>query len=413
MSPKTAIVYDHGLYTYLAQKLAEDYEKVYYYVAQDVPYPVSDLSEIGVGIPGIERIYDFHHLKNTVDKENTVFCFFDNYNWDLQQDLRASGFSVYGGNDKLETDRIFFREALRRLRMPVAKYVVIQGVTAVMKHLEDKTDKYIKSSYYRGDFETYHFISMNHSRGFFDDLRYRLGLRAEKIKFIIEDPIKGLEVGCDGFQLQGEMASHSTWGYEIKDGAYICKVEQTLPPIINKVNKKFQPLFAHLGYQGSYSNEIRLTDKRVPYFTDPCCRAASPPSELSCELYENFGEAIWILAHGGMPKLKPRAKYGAEIILKSGWHEKHWLHVEFPDKVSRWIKLKNVTRIDGKYHCIPNGNGGIFGAAIAIGDDPATCLKRVMKIAELVKAEELNYLEDAPAKCKEAISQGEELGLKF
>jgi len=412
---KTAIVYDHGLYTCLAKRLAEDYAKVYYYVAQESPYPVSDLAQIGVGIDGIERVYDFHKLRSTADKNNTVFCFFDIYNADLQENLRRDGYVVFGAgkSEVFETNRVFFRENLKRLKMPVADYVVIKGVSATMKHLDDKQDKYIKTGWFRGDFESYHFVNMAHAVTWFDDIRYRLGMRAELIDFLIEDAIEGIEVGCDGFRLDGQMAPYSSWGYELKNKAYVCTAPETLPTILNNVNKKFAPLFNKLGYQGMYSNEVRITGKKVPYFTDPCCRGGIPPSELHCELYGNFGEIVWVLAHGKMPKPKAKAKYGAELILSSPWYKTHWVHVEMPEKIERWVKLNNVTKIDGKYYCVPNKNDGYMGAVVAIGDDPYVCLDNVMKIAKHVKAHQIEYLDGTVEKCREAIKRGEALGLKF
>ena len=415
MAPKTAIVYDHGLYTYLAQKLAEDYGKVYYHLAHSTPYPSSDVAEIGKNLPGIEPVAEFFKLLQSVDKANTVVCFFDNYCADIQEDLRRQGWAVCGSGkaEVLELDRLFFREALKRLKLPCAPYTVVVGITAAQIYLADKTDKFLKTSRWRGDFETYHYVDAEHARVWFDDLRYRLGIRADKVQVIVEDPVEGIEVGADGFRQDEAMSPFSSWGYEIKDGCYVGVAGKALPKLFTKIDERFSPLFKSLGYQGMYSNEIRLTDKKVPYFTDPCCRTPSPPGELLCEWYENFGEAVWVSAHGGLPELKPRARYGAQLVLSSPWNEDHWLHVEIPPEIRRWAKLKNATVMDGKEYVIPNKNDGFFGGVVAFGDDWKRCLKEVMQRAGQIKAYELNFLADAPKKCAEAIAKGEELGLAF
>jgi hypothetical protein len=178
--------------------------------------------------------------------------------------------------------------------------IKFKGIDSAMKYLKDKKDKYIKTSMNRGDFETYHFVDMDHAIEWFNDLKVSVGRRADTIEILVFDPIEAIEVGLDGFQLDGEIAPNALIGYEIKDEGYVSSI-QPLPKVMLKVNKMIAPSFKRLGYNGPYSNELRITDKGYPYFTDPCCRCGYPPSGCYSELYSNLGECIFRLSRNQMP----------------------------------------------------------------------------------------------------------------
>ena len=143
------------------------------------------------------------------------------------------------------------------------------------------------------------------------------------------------------------------------------------------------------------------------------CRMPSPPGELMIEIYSNYPQAVWEIANGKLPVLAPVAEYGAEIILTSQWHNTHELCVEFPKDVMDCVKLKNHTKRDGTHYCIPNDNGGFFGAVVATGDTIQSAMDKAMEVAESIVAEGFEYSPSVFDKAKEAIESGEKFGVKF
>jgi hypothetical protein len=410
---RTALVWDRGLYVFLAQKLGETFDKVWYYFPQSEPYPTSPTSQIGVGLPEIERVYEFWPY---VDKADCI-VFFDCYDGELQHWLREKGYRVFGSmrSEKVEMDKVFFYQYLVDHGMQIPNTYRAEGLDDLVEHLKGKKpDKWLKTSYYRGDFETHHYTGMKHLRPFLDDLRRRIGKKCDEIEILVQDSITSkCEVGYDGFCCDGEFTKNGVVGYEIKDRGLVSKIFRDTPEVLQNVNDAFTPLFKKMGYRGHWSTEIRITESGRSYFIDPTCRAPSPPSELLCEQYENYAEVVWSLSGGETPYPTSRARFGAEIILKSPWHEDHELYVEFPKELSGNVKLKNHMKDGNGYTCIPNKNGGFFGAVVAYGSTVKEVTQKCLDYAKEVKALELDYDDTVFDKASEVIKSGEEFGIEF
>jgi hypothetical protein len=125
MRPKV-LIYDYGTYCYLAQRLVREYSEVLYYVETASSFPTGDKKQVGVGINGVKRVYDFWATVRTLDKKKDLIFFPDCYNADLQNELKLQGYFVCGsGNSaKLETDRLLFRQELIKAKLPDRKSVV-------------------------------------------------------------------------------------------------------------------------------------------------------------------------------------------------------------------------------------------------------------------------------------------------
>jgi hypothetical protein len=422
---KTIMVIDHGLYLYLAVKLSQFYE-VLYYVPNIEPYPETNKDDIGTGIPGIERVYDlFKYIKPVPSKADKVdlFCFFDVGLADLQAQLKEMGYRVFGsGNSaKLEQDKWFFNEVLKKVGLPTVGMERITGVDALRAHLEKVQDKYIKVGYYRGSFETYHHVDMWDTETWLDDLVHRIGMKKQDMVFLVQDPIKSvIEIGYDGFNVNGNFPQNCITGIEGKDEWYIGMVSPDPPRIVQHVNDKFSPVLRKMGYNGFYSTEVRIEDapyskdfQGKPYYNDLTARVPSPPGEGACEMYEDLGTVIWQISEGKVPELKQVAKYLAILILTSPWYEDHWLRVKVPDNSQSWLKLKNYCIKDGQHWCIPNKNGAFFGAVIATGNSLEKTIELVSKRAEQVKAYEIQYNKDAECDMMKAIADAKKVGIFF
>lgn len=408
LSTKTAIVYDRGgLYLYCAEKLAEKFGKVMYYLADSDAYPTSQKHTIGTGLPKVKRIHDLWKYIDEAD----ILCFFDCYDGQLQAWLKGKGYKVYGSGlgEKVEIDKVYFLESLEKLKLPCPKTYLAEGMTDLCEYLEKNDGKTLfLKNLHRGDFESRRYTSMAQSRPFLNDLKKRLGTASDTIEVLVQDEIKSeCEVGWDGYQLDGKYSENGLIGFEAKDKGYLASVCQTKPGILAKIDDAFSPVFKKLGYAGNYTTEVRITKEGIAYFIDATCRTPSPGGELQCELYENWAEIVWGLAHDELIEPKPKAKFGAEIVLHSPWHEEHEIHVKFPKSIAEHVKLKNHTKREGEFYCIPNGNGGFFAGVVAYADTMDEAVKKVLDVAEQVEADEMEFNPDLFDKIKESIKAGE------
>ena len=405
LGTKTAIVYDRGgLYLYCAEKLAEKYKKVMYYLADADAYPSSQKAKIGEGL-NVERVHDFF---SNIDKADIVY-FFDCYDGELQHWLRGKGYTVFGSGrgEQVEIDKIYFLELLEELQLPCAETQLCEGLEELEEYLEKQKDVVWLKNLHRGDFETRKFKNMDQIEPFINDLKKRLGTAADDVDILVQQKIDSVcEVGYDGYCIDGEFTANAITGYEIKDKGFIGKICSETPDVLKHMNDAFAPTFKKLGYRGNYSTEIRIAKDGTPFYIDATCRVPSPPGELMCELYSNWAESTWEIAHGRVPELKPIAKYGAVIVLTSNWHDKHELCVQFPKSISKHVKLKNHTKDGDSYYCIPNGNGEFFGAVVAWGDSVREATSKCLKLAEQVEADECEYDDTLFDKAKDQIMAG-------
>jgi hypothetical protein len=414
LSEMTAIVYDRGgLYLYCAEKLAEKYGKVLYYLADSDAYPTSQKSTIGSGIPKVKRIHDLWKFIDSAD----IIYFFDCYDGQLQHWLREKGYKVFGSGlgEKIEIDKIFFLETLEKLGLPCPKTYVAEGMDDLCKYLKDHDGETLfLKNLHRGDFESRKFTSMAQSRPFLNDLKKRLGSASDTIEVLVQHKIDSVvEVGYDGYLVDGEFTTNCIVGYEIKDRGFVAKVFKETPEIVGSINTAFGPILKKLGGRGNYSTEIRVTAKGEQFYIDPTQRVPSPPGELQCEIYENWAEATYQIACGELPEFKPKAMYGAEVTLTSAWADEHEIHVKFPPKFKQHIKLKNHTIRDGEYYCIPNGNGAFFGAVVAWSDTLQKAIDKVCEVCEAVEADEYSFDKSVFDEAMESVEKGKKFGVLY
>jgi len=416
MIKKKAIFYDRGLYLYTAQKLGESLEKVYYYRPESNPYPEGPLGDIGKGLEEVEVVTNFWEYLDKADMIVLPDC----YDGDFAHFLREKGYNVFSSlrSEVFEIDKVYFLKYLADVGLPVAKTYRAEGLCDLVEHLKTaKGPKYLKTSYFRGDFETYKWKNLPLARPWLNDLKARIGQREETIEILVQDPIKSaIEVGYDGFNINGVFPEGCLVGYEIKDKGIVSKVFKKTPGILQGVNDKFSPAFAELGYQGHFTSELRITDNGEQHFIDSTNRIPSPPGALMTEIYEDYAQDMVDIAEGKIPALKARSKYGAEIILSSAWHEKHELAVQIPKDLRRWVKLKNhkYSKEDDTFTIIPNNNGGIFGGVVGLGDTLEEATEMAVSIMEEIQAtEEIEFDESVFEKAGDCVKAGEKFGIMF
>jgi hypothetical protein len=405
----TCLCWDHGLFIEAAIALSKDFGRVLLYVPWESGYPKSNLPRIGEGIPGIERVLSPWQYYDEID----LWCFFDCYEGDLQQFLVNQGKLVWGCRlgEILELDRDKSKQHSKELGIDIGNYTVVKGMDALRAHLKTHDDQYLKVSSYRGDSETMHAPNYKHVEIQLNELQQSLGAKSNIMEFICEDGINdAIEVGYDGYVIDGKYAKSAIIGVEVKDKAYVGKTMsyERLPEKVKDVNAKLAPTLKEFGYRGFISTELRMTEDGKAYLIDPCTRMGSPPGELYGLWIDNLAEIIWEGSQGIVIEPEYTAKYGAMCLLLSDWADSNWQQVEFPDKYRDNVKLRNYTIIGGERYVIPLWTGmPEIGAVVAVGDSAKEAIDQVRMIADEVKGHSIekpcDALEDAARDLKELL----------
>lgn len=415
LSNKVALVADNGLFCSFAQTLAREYGRVLYWTPWWSAFPKSNDRLIGSGLDGIERVNEFFDVVDQAD----IVIFPDVYMGDLQTWLESKGKRVWGGRygEELELDRWGLKRFLKKVGLPVPPGKRMVGIDALRQYLKEKDNVWVKVSLVRGDFETRHSQSYRLIEPWLDYLEHKLGAKKFVEEFIVEDAIEpAVEVGYDGYTVDGNWPETAIYGYEIKDTGYMGCVRpyQELPEPVREVNTKLAPALARYHYRGNFSTEIRYTPAKEPFLIDPCARLGSPPSEVYQELYSNWGEIMWGGAVGEMVEPKVVAKYAVEALIHSSWADKEWAPIYMEDDVRKWVKLRNHTRIAGKDYVVPQDVGlPEIGAVVGIGDSLIEAIQKCVEHAKQLEGFDIDIKLNALDEALVEIQKAEELGVTF
>ena len=419
LSDKTAIIYDHGVFTGLAHALSGQFERVIYHKPCVTAAMRMKDWQPGFGYDKFDKADSFWRKLGDLDPDNTLIIFPDVNDGDLQVFLSEYGWKVWGcfGAEELEINRWETRELLQKLDMPVIPAILVHGLSALEKHLRKNENKWIKLSRFRGDMETWKHVDYFLSKPKLDMLRVRWGKMAEQMEFIVEDDLPDAkEIGYDGWCVRGVFPSVGMIGYEVKDVSLIGvqKPYEELPPMVRWVNAKLAPILKNYGYCGFWSTEIRIDRDGTPYFIDPCCRCGSPPSELYARWVENLGEVMWGAVNGIMVEPEMKSRYGAEILLYSDFCDENWCPIEVPEKIRDVTSLQFCTHLDGEDYVVPQKfDWKKVGGVVGFGETVESACDNVRKNAESLKGFELEFHPEALDEAKNVIEEGMEYGIEF
>lgn len=448
LKDKSCLVIDNGLFVHVAQKMTEYFDRVFYWTPWVNAFPKSNATLPGSGLEGITRIL---HWEQYIDQSDLTMVP-DVMFGPLQVQLVKQGKRVFGARmgEDLEMKRWEFKKLLKRLNMPVAESHLIVGIAALRRFIQQRKGKWwIKTSRYRGDFETFDVEGGEDGYALampkLDELEYKLGRKKLIYPFVIESDIPAIiEVGYDGWTVNGGFADIALMGKEEKDLGLVGVVKKytELPAAVQWCNQMMSDELRKYGYCGFWSTEVRCAREEdfdnpepvqfeefeviwnkgvmVPdtdmyaFLTDPCCRAASPPSELYIEWFDNWGEIAWAAAEGRIVQPIPNGTWGVEVMLHSAWADSNWQAVKFPSENARWIKLRNMAKIDGEICTVPQNYGlPEIGAAIAIDNDLMTAIRSCKERADSVQGYFVEAKTDAIPKAIAAIKKAQENGIHF
>lgn len=409
-------VIDNGLFVSFARMLARQSKTVVdYYSPWQSSFPRSQTLKIGEGFEDLRRVNFPLEDADSVD----LWVFLDLYHSDLQLFLESKGARVWGARDgeELELYRWDFKQYLKQLGLPVQPMEKVLGISALRDKLRKVEKKFIKTSFVRGDFETFKHETYQLTEPRLDELEHVLGAAKHGYEFIIEDEIPdAVEVGYDGFTVDGEFPSHAMMAYEVKDCGMIGVVlpQAKLSEPVRKINSALSHALKRYRYRGFWSTEIRYTKDKKPFFNDPCCRLGTPSNELLQELFDGWPKVLWDGAEGKMTSPTPIAKFGCMAIVHSEWAVNDWQAVHFPRELDRFVKLRFHTRIEGKDYVPPQVVGlPDLGTVVGTGDTLLAAIKQCKERAAQIKGYQLKVDLSSIDSAMEVIAKGEKMGIHF
>lgn len=416
LKDKTVLVWDNGLFVSFAEMLTRYFGKVLYFMPWADGFPESSELLPGDGIDGMVRVkHPWEHIDD-VD----LWVFPDIYHPDEQEQLRKLGKRVWGGGwgEELERNRDGTKRFLKRIGLPVQHWELITGIDNLRDYLKQTEDKWIKVSEVRGDMETWHHKNYTISEVRLDELEQRLGPRKRHFSWIVEDNIDpAIEVGFDGWCIDGKYPDPCFFGVETKDAAFIGMVRpyDELPEPVKFVNAALAPTFKNYGFRGFFSSELRITPDLEPFLIDPCPRLPSPPNEVYQELFSNWGEILWHGAEGEIITPEPVAKFGVVIMLHSTWAVKHWTPINIKPEYERWLKLRYMTIIDGKRYFTPQTGCELpeVGGIVGIGDTLEDAIAAAKEHAVTIQAYDVEAKTEGLDDAIRSIEQAKEYGIEL
>jgi predicted RNase H-like HicB family nuclease len=412
-SKKCVMIIDNGLFVELAVTLSKTFGKVYYHTPWVNAFPQSNTRLVGTGIPNVTRINDYWEVKDEVD----LWVFPDIYCGGLQLELESQGKRVWGSRngDELELYRPETKKYLKSVGVNIGKYEVITGMDNLREYLKENDDQYVKVSTTRGDMETFRSKNYNLIEPKLDELEYKLGAKKTIMQWVVEDAIKdAVEVGYDGYTVDGQFPKHAMAGIEIKDKSYlgIFKEYAKMPKQILDVNSKVSPALKEYGYKNFFCCEMRITKDGTPWVIDPMTRFGSPPGELVQNMYTNLAEILWFGAEGILIEPICEGKFGAEVLIHSSWADTNWQPIDFPIELRDQYKFRNLAIINNKYYVVPQGVGlPEIGAVVATGDTKEEAISKCKEYCEQIEGHYIETYADSLDEATEQEAKLKEFGI--
>ena len=392
VSQVNAVVVDYGSFISLADKLAETMASVSYYRPHEEEFLcVADCCK-GDGLDKVVRIEDFFDPQFIAEID--LFVFPDIGYGGLQRYLRSIGKAVWGsmGADELELYRTRFIKTVKEMGLPVIHTETVRGLAKLREYLKTVKDKWVKINKYRANMETWHHLDFEHSRPELDRLAAEFGGLQDHVVFVVQDVIEtDVEIGYDGWCVDGQFPAESFQGYEKKNELYLGSLlaADKLPKEVQRINKALAPLLKQFGYRNFIATEIRVKDG-VPYFIDPTLRMPGQTGEQMLETCSNLADVIWHGANGQMLKPVFKYKFAAEATMHNTAGGE-WGVLKIPDKVKQWFKLYHYCKADGFYHFPPKVNME-FGVVLGCGNTIEAAIDALKVNLDAIKEE--------PVKCK-------------
>lgn len=296
--------------------------------------------------------------------------------------------SVFGAGlgEKLETDRVGFKELLKAMDLQYIPYEVIIGFDALRKYLKANPKKVVKAeANFRGDFETICVKDYDSMKQVIDDRQALFGPYSEQVEFVVEDMVECIiEAGFDGFFSGGEFKVFSV-GIEFEKNLYIGRVNGDIADVIGDTLEALKPVLKDIDYRGALSTEERIVSKKESYFIDPCCRCPMPLGVLYSRFINNWAEVVYKIGKNEPYEIECDVKYVGAYALSSASAKDNFTLVQIEKGHEDEFRFEMATQDkDGRYYSVKGLETVVV--VVAGGDSPEEVVEKLKAQAENVDA---------------------------
>lgn len=409
----TACVCDYGSFISLADKLGETFKKVYYHSPVLEEFQSIEMCCKGDGLELVERIDDF--LEPGKFDEIDLFVFPDIGWGGTQRYLRRANKLVWGsmGADELELYRTRFLKTIDELGLPVVNSVKVKGLTNLANHLKQVKDKWVKINRYRSNMETWHHLDWQHSERKLEEMAVKFGGLKDHVVFVVQDNLPdAIEIGYDGWTVDGKYPSAAFQGYEKKNELYLgSRLDyDDLPEYVRQVNEAMAPVLQKYQYRNFIATEIRVFED-TPYFIDPTMRMPGQTGEQLLETCSNLAEVIYHGAAGELVEPEFIADFAAEATLHYT-ADGEWKVLAVPEKVREWFKGYHYCEAGSALHFPPRASDEV-GVLMGIGDTIEDALGQLFLHESELKGEPVEARTAGFADLLKQIQKAEKEGIEF
>jgi hypothetical protein len=418
----TCCVMDYGTFLGLSDMMGRVCKRTLYYSPFETEYQVIEKCLIGDGFEHFERCDE--PLDPSVFGDIDLFIFPDIAMAGLERHLRDyCGKMVWGsfGATELELFRTKFMKVIKRLGLPYVPTVTIRGLTNLAAYLKENPEKWVKINRYRGNMETWFHKDWEHSQREMERLALVFGPLADAVTFVVQDPIEGeedspvLELGYDGWSIDGEFAPASFQGYEAKNELYLGSLLQyaEIPEQVREVNEAMAPELAKVHYRNFWATELRIKEG-IGYFIDPTPRMAGQTMEHLFTCCENLPEVILAGAQGEVIEPIFTATHAAEATIhqKTQNESEGWRTFKVPDDCIGMIQLYRCCHHQGLWQYPPNKSNEL-GVVCGWGDSIEDAMYDLKANFENIKDEPVHIELSGFADLVKQIEDAKEEGVHF
>jgi hypothetical protein len=416
---KAVIIEPGGLNIELAILFAANGYETGYYSEYHEAFPTVQRKKIGTGFKNVQHFTD---LADALEFADIVICP-DTHSQHFVKLAKKYGKPTWGTGraEYFEQDRLYAKQMLKKLDLPVGKYYDGIGLLTLEQCLRHNDDLFVKfPGDYRGIGETRHHYDWSLTkRTWWGSLLNDLGPLQENIKWIAEVPIDHImEVALDQLVVNGQYSMPTLMGIEAKDSAYIGKVITEIPDILQVGNDKLAPYLKTTEAKTFISLETMIGKDGKAYITDPCLRTGHPVNAVQLRLYENICQFIVLSSKGlgkvhgsGTATIQYTKQYGIALEVKSTELDDSWLEVQFDEERRHTVHLQCAMQQDDAYFVIPKAF--IAATIVGLGDTLEQAEKEITKTLESFSCQGMYYDLNSITKIKETMKKGEKYGIKF
>lgn len=413
---KIAVI-DNGLYTSQAEALNDKGQnEVIFCKPWAKPFPMIEDYAVGHGFGTLQKeLYFFDHILSA-----DMIVNFDVSNNDLIHYLRQmhKDKSIFGAGlgERLENDRVLFKEWLTKLGLPVGPYKVIKGITSLGNFLQENPNKFIKTNIFRNDMESFYFGKWDDDKYLLDEKAMTLGMLKESYIFIVEDPIEcKCELGFDGFFTNGQYIPF-TYGPEIAKNLYVGKVItdiNELPECMTNTLEGIQGLLTRMDYRGALSTEERIISTDKSYFIDFCARIPAPLGQIYPVAIKNWAELVYKIGKKEDVEVKCDVQYVGAFALSDEHAIDHNVKIKVDEKHLDSIRFQTVAQNKDGYFAI-KGNTSVC-VMVASGESPEEVLRKLKECKDYVDGYglEKDDVDGIDRQFEEALTGMKSVGIDF